>query len=176
MTSERERRFPGPRRGQLLFALFFVAGSALLLALIGQQTRWVAKAQLFAQPRFWPAVGLTCMVGLGGLHLYLLPWRRIDRADLQEARKWLGVGEFGLWFMAYVLVVPVLGYLPTTVAFVAALCRRMGYRGLRMQAVGLGFSVAVVLLFKGLLAVKIPGGAVYEFLPGALRGLFIQYL
>ncbi|MFC3118585.1 hypothetical protein ACFOHS_11610 [Jhaorihella thermophila] len=43
MATERERRFVGPRRGQLIFAIFFFAVSALLLALIGSETQWVKK-------------------------------------------------------------------------------------------------------------------------------------
>ena len=62
MTTERERRFPGPRRGQLAFAMGFLAASALLLSQIGSQTRWVDDTALFAQPRFWPAVGLGLIV------------------------------------------------------------------------------------------------------------------
>ena len=81
MTTERERRFVGPRRGQLVFALFLVAAALLLLALIGDQTTWVSKAKLFAQPRFWPAVAVGGMVLMGGLHLYKLPWRRVSRSE-----------------------------------------------------------------------------------------------
>ena len=66
MSSEKERRFVGPRRGQLIFALFFVGVSIVLLAMIPDQTRWVNKTKFFAQPRFWPAVGLGLMVLFGG--------------------------------------------------------------------------------------------------------------
>ena len=64
MATERERRFVGPRRGQIIFALFFAATSVLLLGLIGRETVWVQKTRLVAQPRFWPAVGLGLMAGL----------------------------------------------------------------------------------------------------------------
>ena len=176
MTTERERRFPGPRRGQLLFALAFLALSLLLLMLLPWQTTWLAKSQLVAQPRFWPAVGLGGMVLLGGLHLYRLPWRRNSRYDWWEARKWFVVLEFALWFMAYVLLVPVVGYLPATLAFVPALSWRMGYRSRLILVSSIVFAVVVVVMFKGFLSVKIPGGAVYEYLPGGLRRFFILYL
>lgn len=176
MPTERERRFVGPRRGQLIFALAFVVISALLLAQIGSQTDWIAKTGVFAQPRFWPAVGLGGMVLLGGLHLYRLPWRRNTRYDWWEARRWFVVLEFALWFMAYVLLVPVLGYLPATLAFVPALSWRMGYRSRLILISSIVFAVVVVVMFKGFLSVKIPGGAVYEYLPGGLRRFFILYL
>lgn len=176
MTTERERRFVGPRRGQLAFALGLLAGSGLLLALIGDQTAWVDDTRLFAQPRFWPAVGLLCMVILGGLHLARLPWRRFTPFDRQEAMKWLTVFEFAVWFMAYVLLVPVMGYLPVTLIFVPALAWRMGYRNQKMLIISGIFAVLVVVVFKSFLSVKIPGGAVYEFLPDALRSFFILNL
>lgn len=176
MPSERERRFAGPRRGQFLFALGFAVIALLLLSQIGSQTKWAEKTRLFAQPRFWPAVGLVGMVALGGLHLYLLPWRRNTRYDLWEARKWAAVLEYAGWFMAYVFLVPVIGYLPVTLAFVPALAWRMGYRDRRMLWIAAGFAAFVVVLFKAFLGVKIPGGAIYEYLPGALRGFAILYL
>ena len=176
MTSERENRFVGPRRGQLIFALVFLALSVLLLALIGEQTTWVKKTKIFAQPRFWPAVSLGGMVLLGGLHLYRLPWRKVSRYDLWEARQWGLSLEFGFWFMAYVLLVPIIGYLPVTLVFVPLLVRRMGYRSRFMIWISLGFGLVVVVLFKGLLSVKIPGGLLYEYLPATLRSFFILYL
>lgn len=176
MASERERRFVGPRRGQLVFALGFFAIAVVLLSQIGSQTRWAAKTEFFAQPRFWPAVGLVGMTLLGGLHLYRLPWRRLTRNDRAEVLKWARVLEYTVWFMGYVLLVPVLGYLPVTLVFVPLLARRMGYRSRLMVITSLVFALAVVLLFKTFLSVKIPGGAVYDYLPGALRSFFILYL
>ena len=108
MSSERERRFVGPRRGQFAFALGFLAVSALLLLFIGDQTAWVNKTKFAAQPRFWPAVGLLLMVGMVGLHLWKMPWRGFSRFDRVELKRWLTVFEYAGWFMVYVLVVPVL--------------------------------------------------------------------
>jgi hypothetical protein len=39
-----------------------------------------------------------------------------------------------------------------------------------------GFAIAVVLVFKGLLSVRIPGALLYEYLPGPLRSFAILYL
>ncbi|QBF30630.1 tripartite tricarboxylate transporter TctB family protein [Thalassococcus sp. S3] len=173
MTTERERRFVGPRRGQLLFALGFLLISVILLAQIGEQTRWVNGTQLAAQPRFWPAVGLIMMVVMGGLHLWRLPWRRVSRDDRAETWRWAQALEFAGWFMAYVLLVPILGYLPMTLIFVPALAWRMGYRSRAILAISLAFAFAVVVLFKSVLSVRIPGGLVYDYLPGAVRSFFI---
>lgn len=176
MATERERRFAGPRRGQILFALGFVALSVLLLAQIGSQTRWTERTAFFSQPRFWPAVGLGGMVLLGGLHLKRLPWRRLTLDDRAELRRWASVLEYAVWFLVYVLLVPLLGYLPVTLLFVPLLAWRMGYRSGFMMGISLVFAVAVVVMFKSFLGVKIPGGAVYEYLPGGLRSFFILNL
>lgn len=176
MTTERERRFVGPRRGQLVFAAVFVALSALLLVMLPEQTAWTKKTKLFAQPRFWPAVALGGMALFAALHLYRLPWKRVSRYDMREVRKWSEAVEYAGWFMAYVIMVPVIGYLPVTVVFVPALAWRMGYRNRGMLLLSVVFAVAVVILFKAVLAVRIPGAMLYEYFPSALRSFAILYL
>ena len=168
--------FRGPKRGQLPFAAGFLAVSALLAALLWDQTVWKDGKDLFSQARFWPAVGVFGMVGFTALHLWQLPRRRFVRADRVEALTWLRVVEFVGWFLAYVTLVPLIGYLPVTLAFAAALSWRMGYRSPKMLAISLIFAVAVVILFKGFLQVKIPGAALSELLPGSLRNFFLLYL
>ena len=176
MQSERERRFPGPRRGQFAFALAFVLATGFLLTQVPSETRWAANTDFFAQPRFWPAAGLVAMFLFAGLHLVKLPWKRFRRADRIEAAKWGTSLEFVAWFMAYVLLVPIVGYLPATVVFVPVLGWRLGYRSRRIMLSSILFAVATVVVFKGFLSVKIPGGMVYEYLPGAVRTFFILNL
>lgn len=173
MSTPEQRRFKGPLRGQLLFALVFVVVALLLLSQLGVETKWAKKTKFFAQPRFWPAVSVGGMVLFGGLHLWKLPVRRFNRPDFIEWRIWFFAIEYVLWFLAYVMVVPRLGYLPTTLVFVPLMLWRVGYSDRRILWAGAAFSVAVVLLFKSFLQVKIPGGAIYEMLPGALRSFFI---
>ena len=165
------------RAGQLLFAVFFLVAALVLLAYLPDQTVWKNRTKLFAQPRFWPAVGVIGMVVFAGLHLrtqikHLKRWRPV-RADWIEARRWAGVLEYAGWFLVYVWLVPLLGYLPTTLVFAPLLTWRLGYRSHKMLWISVLFGFAVVLLFKTFLEVKIPGGALYEYLPGALRSFFI---
>lgn len=176
MSENLDDSFRGPRRGQLLFAVAFLAISAILAALLWDQTKWQNGKDLFSQARFWPAVGVFGMVGFTALHLWRLPRRRFQRPDWIEGRHWLNVVEFIIWFLAYVWLVPLIGYLPVTLVFVVLLARRMGYRSRKMLWISLAFGLTVVVLFKGFLQVKIPGAALYEFLPGALRTFFILYL
>ncbi|WP_073248834.1 tripartite tricarboxylate transporter TctB family protein [Shimia gijangensis] len=173
MSSLEEKRFKGPLRGQLLFAIVFLVAALLLLSQLGDQTKWVKRTKFFAQPRFWPAVSIIGMVLFGGLHLWKLPRRKFDRADFVEWRVWLFTIEWVLWFLIYVILVPIIGYLPVTMVFMPILMWRMGYRSKKMLWISVFFGVAVVILFKALLDVKIPGGATYEYLPGALRSFFI---
>ncbi len=171
--TEEERRFKGPVRGQSLFAIVFVVASLLLLSQLGTETRWAKGTQLFAQPRFWPAVAVGGMLLFGLLHLWKLPRKRLRRADLVEWRIWFFALEWVLWFLVYVTVVPVLGYLPSTLVFVLLLAGRVGYRSPKMMWISAGFAVAVVVVFKTFLQVRIHGGAAYEYLPGALRSFMI---
>jgi hypothetical protein len=49
---------------------------------------------------------------------------------------------------------------------------RLGYRSGRWLVGAGAFGAAVVVLFKAFLSVKIPGGAVYDLLPEAIRTFF----
>jgi hypothetical protein len=168
-----ERRFPAPLRGQFLFALIFLIFSALLLSQLGDQTKWVKKTSFAAQPRFWPMVGLILMVCCTSLHLWRLPRRTMVPADWKEAKKWVAVVEYGMWFFAYVVTVPIVGYLFSTVIFMPALTYRMGYRRTNTLIWSVIFGFGTVVLFKSFLSVKIPGGLIYEYFPSAVRNFFI---
>ena len=94
---------------------------------------------------------------------------------MPEVLTWLRAGEYVLWFMAYVYAVPTVGYLPCTIIFTVLLALRMGYR----KASTLGWAalagILIVVVFKSLLQVKIPGAAAYEYLPDGLRNIMIVY-
>ncbi|WP_421704825.1 tripartite tricarboxylate transporter TctB family protein [Aliiroseovarius sp.] len=218
-----------PKRGQVLFAALFLICATLLLAAIGDQTKWLKGKAFFAQPRFWPGIGVGGMVLFTALHYWNLPrrerrmprWIReadwfqwaeslfwavlagvlaltlgpvlaapfvflvatlrisyvyLHKMDWKEAKVWLSVFEWAGWFLAYVVLVPVLGYLPMTLVFAPLLTWRMGYRSRRMLWASVIFGVLVVLIFKAFLQVKIPGAMVYEYLPGSIRNFFILNL
>ena len=179
---ERDERTAGA--GVWLFALLFFAATLVLLSQIGIQTKYKPSGSLFAQPRFWPAVALGGMLFFGAGHLVSL-WRARGASPagaggqyrhllpvLADAARVL---EFALWFMAYVWITPLAGYLASTLCFMCLLAVRAGYRDRRMIGLAGVTGAVIVLLFKTVLAVKIPGGAVYEMLPDALRALMIAY-
>ncbi len=171
----------GPLRrvGDLSFAAFLLLLSLVLLSQIGEQTRWIARVPLLSQPGFWPGLSL------GGMVLFALVylaggWRDPERPAretgiIPELWLWLRSLEYAFWFMAYVFVVPLAGYLPASVIFCVLLAFRAGYREGRALGPAALLGAGVVLLFKSFLQVKIPGGALYEFFPTALRNMLIVY-
>ncbi len=163
------------RPGDLFYSVICLLFSLFLALNLSSETTWVPNTKLFAQPAFWPYVAVYLMVAFSALHLgSTLVSVKLD-GRWEEIRFWLKSLEYALWFMAYVLVVPYMGYLPTTIALVIVLAYRLGYRGVRYLGSAALFGVLVVVVFKSLLQVKVPGGAIYEFLPNVLRSFFLTY-
>lgn len=163
------------RPGDLFYSVICLVFSLFLAFNLSSETTWVANTKLFAQPAFWPYAAVIAMVLFSGLHLISSMVSPKLEGRWQEVGFWLRSVEFAGWFMIYVIVVPQLGYLPATMLFAVTLAYRLGYRGLKYLGSAALFGAVVVIVFKSLLQVKVPGGAVYEFLPGALRSFFLTY-
>ena len=164
------------RPGDIVFAVVFLLLAVFLLTQLGTEAKWVKRTKLFAQPAFWPTISLWLMAGFAALHWLssaLSP--RID-GRWREVWFWVRSVEFAAWFMAYVLLVPYIGYLPATLLFTVSLSVRCGYRDLKSLSIAALVGLATVILFKSFLQVKIPGGAVYEYLPDGLRAFALTYL
>jgi len=159
--------------GSFIFALLFLAASLLLLSQLGAETKFSAKGDIAAQPAFWPAIGVIGMVVFGTLHM--LSNFRQRSLDLSEISVWLRSFEYLVWFMIYVFAVPMIGYLPATLIFTVSLAFRAGYRSRRMLGAAAAIGLIVVLIFKTFLSVKIPAGALYEYLPDGLRSAAFIY-
>lgn len=169
-----DRSPPTVKPGEIAFVLIFFLFSAFLLTQLGEQAKFSARGKFFAQPAVWPGIGVIGMTVFGGLHLLTRFKHRVGGTGA-EVILWLRALEYVAWFMVYVLAVPQLGYLPCTVVFTVLLALRMGYRKpSTLMWAGLS-GVIIVVVFKSLLKVKIPGGAVYEVLPDALRNVMIVY-
>lgn len=163
------------RPGDLVFALLFLAFAVFLLANLDGQTQWVKRTKTVAQPAFWPTVAVYFMAGFAILHLIgSLVSPRIE-GRWTEVKFWLRSFEFAIWFMVYVTLVPRIGYLPASILFPTALAFRLGYRAPRQLIAAAGAGVVIVVLFKSLLQVKVPGGAIYEYLPDTLRAFMLTY-
>lgn len=163
------------RPGDLFYSCLCLAFSLFLLVNLSSQTTWASGTKLLAQPAFWPYASVFAMVLFSVLHLVsALMSEKLD-GRWQEIGHWLKSFEFAGWFMIYVIVVPQLGYLPTTVIFTTALAFRLGYRGVKFLGWAALFGAVVVIVFKSFLQVKVPGGAIYEYLPTAMRTVFLTY-
>ncbi|MWD29407.1 tripartite tricarboxylate transporter TctB family protein [Aquicoccus sp. SCR17] len=169
------RRYRRP--GDFFIALLSFLFAIFLLLNLPTQAPWLPRVQTFAQPAFWPGVAVIAMVIFSFLHLLgAIVSERIP-GRLAEVLEWFRALEFALWFMAYVWIVPVLGYLPATIAFTTLLSLRLGYRGWRWMLAAALFGTVVVLVFKGFLHVRIPAGDIYQYLPaGPARTFIMTYL
>jgi len=157
------------RPGDFVFATAFMVFALVSLMLLPQETRWVEKTPLFAQPTFWPAIGIFMMVGFGTVHLIGSIASERSPGRGKEVLYWARSLEFVAWFLAYVLAVPVIGYLPASILFSVLLVWRLGYRSAQSFALAAVFGFAVVAVFKAGLNVKVPSGALYAYLPDSIR-------
>ena len=163
------------RPGDIVFAWIALAVSIFLLTQLWDQTIWRDGQKLAAQPRFWPAVSLVAMVVFAGLHVLgsVLSERIGDR--WREVWLWFRAFEYAGWFVVYAIVVPLAGYLPTTVIIAVLLTLRVGYRSAAAVASAAASAAVIVVLFKSFLQVKLPAGRIYETLPDGLRQIMLTY-
>lgn len=164
---------------EIFYGILSFVFAAFLLTQIGSQTTFFDSMPLTRQPALWPVVAIVGMLVFGTLEVFFY-WRRNDSFDQSilwpEVMLWLRAVEYFGWFMAYVLAVPIFGYLPSTIVFCLLLVWRLGYRRSRIYVAAVAIGIATVILFKSFLQVKIPGGQVYEYLPAGLRNFMILYL
>ena len=163
--------------GDMVFAIVFLVFAIFLLMQLTGQTKWLSAKSLFAQPRFWPAVGVIGMTVFGFLHLagsMLSPKTPGERVG--EMIFWARSLEYVCWFLLYVYLVPLAGYVPMTVLTAVLLSYRVGYRGRSAVGAAVLLALAIVLIFRVLLQVKIPGGAVYEYFPEGIRLFMLTYM
>lgn len=163
------------RPGDIVFAWLFFAFSLFLLSQLGTQAPWKSGGKTFTQPAFWPSLSVALMVFFSALHLLSSALSPRILGRWREVLDWIRSIEYAGWFMAYVFVVPQLGYLLTTIIFAILLAVRAGYRQVRVLAGMALMGIVIVVMFKSFLQVKIPGGAIYEMLPTALRSFMLTY-
>lgn len=167
--------------GDLAFAIILVLFSATLLVLIPEQTKWFKNLALLKQPRFWPSMTIIGFTFFSVAYAIAV-WLRVRREqanvreDIDEVVNWLKPLQYVAYFLIYVFMVPVMGYLFATLAYFLLMTYRTGYRSKKMFAAAAFIAVIVVGLFKSLLQVKIGAGMWYEMLPREMANFFITYL
>ena len=177
-TDLSELTHPPHQRAEIVFAVASFAVAAVLALLWSAQTTWIDGQPLTRQPGLWPLIAIVGMLifGLGELIACLRRNARNRGSSVSaELLLWARAGEYVVWFLAYVLATPWIGYLPASVAFTTALAWRLGYRG-RALALSPLVGIGIVLIFKTFLEVRMPGGAVYDLFPQGLRNFFVLYL
>ncbi|MFD1344066.1 tripartite tricarboxylate transporter TctB family protein [Litorisediminicola beolgyonensis] len=162
--------------GDLVFAVGFFLVALVAALVLPAQAKFLPGKTLVAQPGFWPAVGVGMMVVFGAVHLLATVNAPRLPGRLKEVLVWARSLEFVAWFTAYVLSVPILGYLPATLALALGLALRLGYRSARALGSAALFALAVVLIFRTGLGVRIPAGALYDHLPDGLRAFALVNL
>ena len=162
--------------GDIVFAIVFLVFSVFLLTQIATETAWVKRTKWFAQPRLWPTIAIFGMVIFAALHFYASLVSPRIAGRWQEVGFWLRSLEFVLYFLTYVMIVPQLGYLPSTVLFALFLCLRAGFFSKRMLLAAALFGFSVAVLFRAFLQVNIPAGKIYESLPETVRVFALTYL
>ena len=158
---------------ELIFVGMFSLASIFLASQLGEQTKFSSSGKLFSQPAFWPAIGVLGMSIFSIFHIVLNLHRISSSNPAKEIMNWVRSLEFLGWFMVYVFFVPLLGYLISTILFTTLLAFRMGYRKSKILFFAFSMGVSIVVIFKTILSVKIPGGLLYEFLPGIFRNFMI---
>lgn len=164
------------RPGDIVFAWVLLIVSVGLLSQLWDQTTWRNGNPLFAQPRFWPGVSLAGMAIFSAFHLLGSALSERIAGRWSEVWLWLCSLEYAGWFIVYALVVPITGYMPTTVVFAVCLALRVGYRSGKVLAAAAASAVVIVVLFKSLLQVRLPAGEIYQYLPDGIRQFFLIYL
>lgn len=161
---------PIRQRGELPFALGMLGFALLMLSQIGTQAQWVAKGvKFYAQPAFWPGVGLAGMAFFSALHVLVAIRARKPDTEWREMLVWLRAFEFVLWYLAYAWLTPLSGYMLASLITMVALVWRVGLRDRQSLLWAAVFAMGMVLVFKAGLSVKIPGGALYDLFPDRIR-------
>lgn len=164
------------RPGDIVFAVLFLAFAIFLFTQIGEQTKITKRTKWFAQPGLWPTISISGMVIFGALHFISSAMSPRIPGRWREVAFWLQSFEFVAYFLIYVVMVPWLGYLPSTVVFAVFLALRCGFNSGPAIGSSVLFAVTVAVVFRGLLQVKIPAGALYEHLPDSIRVFALTYL
>ena len=164
------------RPGDLVFAVMFFGFSLFLLSQLDTQTTWARRTPWHGQPALWPGIAVAGMTIFGGFHMLgSLVSPRIS-GRLAEVKFWLRSFEYVIYFLIYVALVPLGGYMPMTLVFALFLSLRAGFRGWRPLVSAAAFGIVTALVFRGFLQVKIPAGEIYDYLPAAVRSFALQYL
>lgn len=157
------------RPGDIVFAWVFLAFSVFLLSQLANETAINSSGKLYARPYFWPAISLSGMALFATFHLIGSMLSERIEGRWREMLVWLKSVEYALWFLAYAMIVPTIGYLSASIILMILLVVRVGFYDKKSIGYAALAAFVIVVIFKAFLHVKLPSGAIYEYLPDALR-------
>ena len=172
------------RYGDFPFSLFMLAFVLFLLWQFGAESGWNERdlpqkrvGKILKQPWIGPFICM-CLLVPAALFNVWSSWRttrrnirllRPDRTGF-ELRQWLRSFEYIAYFIAYTALMPIFGYLLSTVAFAVFLTWRLGYRSWRWLGIGFVSALTVVVMFRTILQIKTPVNIwLYNQLPPAME-------
>ena len=172
------------RYGDFPFSLFMLALVLFLLWQFGAESGWNERdlpqkrvGKILKQPWIGPFICM-CLLVPAALFNVWSSWRttrrnirllRPDRTGF-ELRQWLRSFEYIAYFIAYTALMPIFGYLLSTVTFAVFLTWRLGYRSWRWIGIGFVSALTVVIMFRTILQIKTPVNIwLYNQLPPAME-------
>jgi len=139
--------------------------------------------KILKQPWVAPMLCLLVFVPAAAWNMHMSGvvhrWRRrflLPTNVKYELHQWMRAIEFVAYFIAYTLIVPILGYLVSTISFGLFLTLRLGYRSKRWIGISLLSSFTIVLIFRTFLQIKTPVQIwLYDQLPVAAKSFMLSY-
>ncbi len=170
---------PASAKAQWLYAFISFGVSIFLLLSIPFQTTYFEGVEWFNQPRTWPSFAIFGMLVFGLLQLlYLRKYHdEPNFVPFEQELRMFGRGlEMAVWFAVYIFAVGYFGYMPSTIVFSLFMTWRMGYRRSVYYIAAVLTAIMVVVIFKDLLRVNIPGGYLYNYFPESMQGFLKTYM
>ena len=151
-----------------------------VLDIEGRVTRF---GRILKQPWVAPLLCLLVFVPAAVANLwgsrFVHQWRKrflLPTAPTYELEQWFRALEFVAYFIGYTMVVPILGYLVSTVLFGLFLTWRLGYRTKRWMGISLTASLTIVIVFRSFLQIKTPINIwLYDQLPPTAKSFLLSY-
>lgn len=162
-----------------LYAVFAFVLTIFLFFNIPFQTTYFEGVVWSKQPATWPSIAILGMLLAGLGHIVLLRHAKWDENPLalsEDIKLQLHAGEYAFWFVLYIFAVGYIGYLPSSIVFALFLGWRIGIRSLKKYLLLISTATIIVVLFKAILKVRIPGGELYNLLPANFELFFNTYL
>lgn len=163
------------RPGELPFAVLFMAFALWLYSHLGTEARWLPRLNWFQQPALWPAIAIYGMLAFGTLNLIAAIMAHGSERDRREMLTWAAALEYVGWYLAYAWAVGQIGYLPATMLTMLLLVWRLGIASRASLFWAAAFALGVVVVFKSLLRVGIPGGRLYALFPPDIQRFLSVY-